>query len=139
MKRLLVTGSRTWTDEFLMGRILGAAWVALEGHKQGVVLVHGGASGADKMADRIWRRDEGSTVETHPADWSTGKGAGFDRNVEMVELGADLCVAFLTPCSDQRCIRWRQGERHWTHGAAHCMGVALEAGICPVWAIGATP
>lgn len=59
------------------------------------ILVHGTALGADQMASMIWL-DLGGAVEPHPADWDTyGKSAGFVRNQKMVDLGANLCIAFI--------------------------------------------
>jgi len=90
--RILVTGSRDWTDEALLREaILDAA-----GGYPDVVIVHGACpTGADAMADCF----EGfafTTVERHPADWRRfGKSAGFRRNAEMVSLGADICLAFI--------------------------------------------
>jgi hypothetical protein len=87
--RVLVTGSRTWTDQTVIG-------AALREHFQsGAVLVSGGCPrGADAIAERLWR-SWGGPVEQHPADWDTGRGAGFARNATMVTLGAAVCLAFI--------------------------------------------
>lgn len=89
-KRVLITGSRDWDDYQLLAFVLGATYTELGPY----VLVHGDARGADRMAARIVT-DHGLTTEPHPADWDRlGKRAGFVRNAEMVDLGADLCLAF---------------------------------------------
>lgn len=72
-------------------------------HRGAVVLVHGGnASGADMMGDVLWRQWRKfqpnwlAEPEIHPADWARhGRKAGPIRNQEMVDLGADVCVAFI--------------------------------------------
>lgn len=59
-----------------------------------IVVVHGDAAGADRMADYICR-DMGIMVESHPADWDKfGKYAGPERNRRMLSLTAKLVVAF---------------------------------------------
>jgi len=93
MFRVLVTGSRDWSDaqvvELLMQDIKRNAG-------EDVVLVSGNCpSGADKIAEDIAIKF-GWTLELHPAQWKEhGKRAGFVRNAEMVELGADICLAFI--------------------------------------------
>lgn len=137
MKRLMVTGSRTWINEDLLERVLSAAYIHLQGHKNEIVLVHGDCpSGADMMADRMWR--SGSRLlamppEVHKADWSQGKGAGFARNIEMAQSGIDLCVAFAMWCEDKKCARTH--PYHFTHGTAHAMSAARSESV-PVWLIG---
>lgn len=136
----MVTGSRTWTDEYLLSAVLRSAYVHLGGHKAGVTLVHGYAHGADQMAERVWRLAEHAQVERHPVtpeQWRTiGKGAGFARNIEMVKSDIDLCVAFLKECRED-CIRYAKGDDHWTHGSQHAMDCARGEGV-PVWVIGST-
>lgn len=117
--RILVTGSRTWTDYVTLADALLNAYFATTCTAP-VTLVHGGCPrGADEMAHRWadeiresgWRLDE----ERHPADWERhGKSAGFRRNAEMVTAGADLCLAFI-----------RDGSR----GASHTADLAEKAGI----------
>ncbi|GAA4891110.1 DUF2493 domain-containing protein [Streptomyces coeruleoprunus] len=113
--RVIVTGSRAWTDKT-------AIWDALNDVHQEhgpFVLVHGACStGADAIAHewfqaaaRLVRVEE----ERFLAAWETrGKAAGPERNKRMVEAGADLVLAFPLP----------QGS-----GTQHTMKLAREAGI----------
>jgi len=127
--RILITGSRDWDDDPLL--CLNLAMAVQEPRSEGfvVIIVHGACPrGADKTAD-VWARNHRLRVERHPADWDRhGKSAGFVRNAEMVSLGADLCLAFLMPCTDGRC---RRPGRHYSHGASHCAQLA-EANSIPV-------
>lgn len=51
-------------------------------------------SGADRFAYQEAQK-LGLLVEPHPAKWEEqGKAAGFIRNNEMAQAGADLCIAF---------------------------------------------
>lgn len=97
--RILITGSRDWEDTTMIEKELVWAefWVDPDDKSdQPTVLVSGACpTGADIMCEDF-ATDRGWTVERHPADWSLhGKKAGFVRNAEMVNLGADICVAFI--------------------------------------------
>lgn len=119
--RVLITGSRTWDD---MGVIAGV----LAGHyREGAILVSGACPrGADVLAEEYWAL-LGGQVERHPASWSAyGKRAGYVRNAQMVNAGADVCACFLMPCADSRCTRPRP---HDSHGGSQCAGLARAAGI----------
>lgn len=108
--RVLVTGSRDWTDARAVASVLGALDTMGGPH----VLIHGACRGLDLMAAQVARR-LGWTVESHPADWAThGKAAGPLRNQEMVNTGADICLAFPLPES---------------RGTRDCMERARLAGI----------
>lgn len=120
MKRILVTGSRTWTNEQMMRNELVRAYRELNGDRgdlRDIVLVHGGAAGADTMAGQIWWSAR-LPVEVHEAKWKTNgvyfAGAGRARNQKMVDLGADLCLAFI---------------KNNSRGASHCAQAAEDAGI----------
>lgn len=92
--RILITGSRDWTDVDLITSSLQAAWRLLGSPTEGVLVSGSCRTGADAIAEEVWDR-QGFPIESHPADWSIGKQAGFVRNAEMVNLGADLCLAFI--------------------------------------------
>jgi hypothetical protein len=115
--RLLVTGSRTWTDVRTIEQALA---VILDRHPEGVLLVHGACPrGADAIAAAYAARTPGYQIEAHPADWRRhGRAAGYRRNAEMIALGADGCAAFI---------------RDNSPGSGHAIQLARAAGI-PVWA-----
>lgn len=111
--RVLVTGSRTWTDDEVIYEALDGIRVE---RGPGMVVVHGACPrGADRAADRWATFRWGVTAEPHPAMWGVhGRPAGFIRNQHMVDLGADVCLAFIVDGSA---------------GASHCMAAAKKAGI----------
>jgi hypothetical protein len=87
--RVIVCGSREWTDRALIHDTLAA----LTEHGR-VVIVHGAARGADRIADEE-ARALGFDVEPHPADWRRyGKRAGPIRNALMLSLGCSRVIAF---------------------------------------------
>jgi hypothetical protein len=111
--RILITGSRTWTNISRISSVLAY-------HRQafpGATLVHGDARGADWIAATVWD-SWGLPTEAHPvtaADWQERPGrAGHDRNARMVSLGASLCLAFI---------------RNSSPGATACAQLAERAGI----------
>lgn len=127
--RVLVTGSRDWTEpSVIFDALVGETATMID------VIVHGACpTGADAMAD-YWAKIYGFRVERHPADWEKfGKAAGFKRNAEMVALGADVCLAFIGPCRKANC---REPQPHGSHGASHTADLAEKAGIRTVRYVG---
>jgi hypothetical protein len=105
--RILVTGSRNWNDDRVIHDTIKYFL------QPDSVVVHGHCpTGADAIADRLCR-DWGWRYERHPAKWAQPCGpdckhrrprsphlypcAGPVRNQLMVDLGADVCLAFITP------------------------------------------
>lgn len=101
--RILVTGSRDWPDDSSVYEQLEnylSAGAATE-----FVIIHGACpTGADAHAaffceDIQWTAERINvqvTEERYPADWHQyGKRAGFVRNAQMVDKGADICLAFI--------------------------------------------
>jgi YspA, cpYpsA-related SLOG family len=109
VSRILITGSRSWTNITAVRDALKRHW-----HKDAVLISGACPRGADAIAEHIWSR-WGGRIERHPAQWSSqGKAAGFIRNAEMVDSGATVCLAFI---------------RSGSHGATHCAALAEAAGI----------
>ena len=108
-KTLLVTGSRNWEDFTRLRNALqpyvDAQWTLLHGDCP---------TGADYLANRLWR-EYNLKVERVPADWNKhGKAAGPIRNQQMVDRVPNLCYAF--PRGDSR-------------GTWDCLTRAAKAGI----------
>ena len=90
--RMLITGSRDYKDKEIIidaiEKYLGNEYI------EDVIIIEGGARGADRIAQQH-ALDMGYIVETYPANWDKyGKNAGSIRNQEMVDSGADICLAF---------------------------------------------
>jgi hypothetical protein len=107
VKRILVTGSRTWQDQSVLRRAIFKQVVSTLDRK---VVIHGAADGADGMADR-YAKMIGVEREPYPAEDFSSPLA---RNQHMVDLGADVCLAFATK---------------WASGTGHCARRARKAGI----------
>lgn len=115
--RILVTGSRDWTNESAIAQALLDTYQRA-GYPSDVTVVTGKCpTGADYIAG-VLAVQQGWALETHPAQWmkdgKLDKGAGFKRNAEMVDLSADVTLAFIL--NDSK-------------GASHCLRLAERAGI----------
>jgi YspA, cpYpsA-related SLOG family len=114
--RILITGSRTWTDYETISNAINDVWLT-HGRPYGTIVVHGNARGADYLAGVAAKR-KGFEVETHPVsneEWKIkGLSAGHQRNANMVDLGADVCLAFI---------------KNESNGATGCAALAEKAGI----------
>jgi hypothetical protein len=114
-KRLLITGSRGWTDVDTIERALHHWWF-FNGADPNMVLVSGACpNGADAICEYIWAR-QGLKIERHPADWDRHgkKRAGPIRNQAMVDSMPDYAIGFILDNS---------------RGATHCIEAAIKAGI----------
>ena len=100
--RLLVCGSRTWTDYRRLRRTLEAT--VAQRQAEAVTIIEGGARGADRMAGHLAYL-HGWGLEVYPARWEQqGRAAGVRRNAQMLQRGRpDLVVAFTVgPLADSR-------------------------------------
>lgn len=114
--RVLVTGSRDWKDSDVIESDLRN--LTIDNGRENLTLVSGACpTGADYIAEVI-AKHLGWRIERHPADWDKyGKRAGFLRNKEMVDLGAEVCLAYI---------------RNDSKGATMTKKLAEEAGI-KIW------
>lgn len=122
--RILITGSRDWVNK----SVVFDALLNVVKQEAEVTVVHGGADGADAIAER-WAQHFLWNVEPHPANWaSCGSGcgpshwryrngvpycprSGFIRNAHMVALGADVCLAFIRNESNGATMTAKLAER----------------------------
>jgi hypothetical protein len=134
LARILLTGSRSWTDTQLLEDTLLQIWHdALALGYDGILLTHGACpDGADHQGN-IWATRNSVPTDPHPADWEGPCGtecrpghrrprrgttycplAGHRRNQTMVDLKPVLVVA---------------AHRDGSRGTADCLRRAKKAGI----------
>lgn len=93
--RVLICGSRGWHDAFPIDVILAGCDVLSDGQGEKLVVIHGDAPGADRLAKSLakgWRAE----IIDEPADWDTyGRAAGPIRNKKMLDdHNPDVVFAF---------------------------------------------
>ena len=91
--RVLITGSRDFNEPNRMRAILASL-------PPNTVIIHGGARGADSMADEL-AAALSFPIRKYPADWTRyGRRAGTLRNQKMLdEEKPHLVIAFPLPSS----------------------------------------
>ena len=90
--RLIVAGSRSFSDYDLLNREVHALVDAFAFGDNTLSIVSGTARGADALGER-WAREFGVPIHRFPADWSRyGRRAGYLRNMEMAEFATDALI-----------------------------------------------
>lgn len=113
VRRLMITGSRDWDDKSTVDRALFNYWYT-SGRANDILLIEGGARGADNLARVCWEA-AGLHTEQYPADWATyGKRAGIIRNLQMLDAGPEHVLAFI---------------KNNSRGASHAAAEAERRGI----------
>lgn len=121
--RILVCGSRNWGNETAVRETLDLELAILKDGPMSMVIIEGGAKGADSFAAK-WAKERAEIGVVHkcfPANWDRyGKRAGFMRNQQMLDEGKpDLVIAF-----------WDGKSR----GTAMMIDLARQAGVMvKVW------
>lgn len=88
--RVIVCGGRDYADHRHVWGVLDELLAA----NPRIIIVQGGASGADRIA-RDWAIHHDVPNSTFEADWKNeGTAAGPLRNARMLKAGADLLIAF---------------------------------------------
>lgn len=137
--KLCITGSRNWTDDVTLRAALEnwQLW-SIKGNaikKEGFgreplwMLAHGGATkGADYMAARFGLTLNYTVISYPVRNWKH-KGAGLERNQQMLELfEPDELFAFVNLCKAEKCSLKSKGP-HPSHGTRHCIYEAVSRNI----------
>lgn len=127
--RVIVTGSRQWTDRDQIFRTLNDTHSRYP-HPR-FTIISGGAYGADSAAIQWVNDTPAAELDLHLPNWTRNghndPAAALRRNQTMVDSGADLCLAFTHKC--HKCRHNGEPPVHRTHGAWDCMLRASAAGI----------
>lgn len=110
--RIIIAGGRDFKDYTLLESECDKFVTDIIGDKK-VIIVSGGARGADSLGER-YAREHGLQIKRFPADWNQfGRSAGIRRNVDMAQ-NADALIAF-----------WNG----YSHGTKHMIKTAIQRKI----------
>lgn len=87
MNKIVVCGSREWTD---YSKIM----LRLKALHPDSLVIHGGAKGADSLAEAVCAKLGMHTAVVRPRWDAFGKTAGHIRNAVMLDLEPSLVIAF---------------------------------------------
>lgn len=127
--RVLVTGSRSWQHPGIVTASLDLLYVASRTAGRRMIVRQGGCKKGPDDTARRWTLEKIAqfapgapvvpvTEDTWNADWSTDRGGGMRRNQDMVDAGADVCLAFIDNASP---------------GATYCAEAAEKADIVTIY------
>jgi len=86
--RVIVCGGRDYDNEEFVWKVLDCLF------KEGLVIIQGGARGADSFA-KNWAENHDVENREFEADWNRyGRAAGHKRNTKMLEEDPHVVVAF---------------------------------------------
>lgn len=96
--RLIIAGSRIFNDYGILKGETDSFIDSLRNKglledDDEVIIISGGAKGADKLGER-YAKERGYKCEVYIPDWSEGKKAGILRNIIMGDT-SDACIVFI--------------------------------------------
>jgi hypothetical protein len=93
--RVLVCGGRDYSDANTLVTVLDELKQETEINGKRLIIIHGAAKGADKLAES-WAEFNKLPIKPFHANWKKhGRAAGSIRNTQMLEEGRpDLVLAF---------------------------------------------
>ena len=92
IKRVVIAGCRNYNNYTQARQYIDLCLSNIR-KEHDIIIVSGGASGADAMGER-YAKENGFKVEKYPADWEKyGKSAGPKRNKQMANV-SDYVICF---------------------------------------------
>ncbi len=92
--RILVCGGRDWSNQTMTTGVLDGFREQYHEKDKPIVIVEGGAQGADTLAKEYAIKHD-IPFEEYRAEWNKyGRAAGPVRNSQMLNSGIDVVIAF---------------------------------------------
>lgn len=88
---ITIAGSRGFNNYAFLSREVSKIISNHNINVNDVVIISGGAKGADKLGER-YAMDNNMSLDLHPADWSKGRYAGMIRNREMANISQMVII-----------------------------------------------
>lgn len=90
--KLGIVGSRGFKDLSLVHKLLSLLLEEMNKYERELVIVSGGARGPDLEGEKFADKNKLKKI-IHIPDWSKGKGAGMDRNSDIIR-DSDYVIAY---------------------------------------------